>query len=73
MKSAIITACMGLAAVSWGAAVPTVSDVVMSEDAATRTVTVTYTLANAPGIVTAMFLTNGVPVDSVTALGGDQL
>ena len=71
MKSAIITACMGLAAVSWGAAVPTVSDVVMSEDAATRTVTVTYTLANAPGIVTAMFLTNGVPVDSVTALGGD--
>ena len=44
------------------AAVPALSEVSVSQDAATRLVTVTYTLANAPAIVTADFLTNAVSI-----------
>ena len=58
-----------LASSAMSSAVPEVTDVKF--DADTRRVNVTYTLTGAPGIVTAMFLTNGVPIDSVTALGGD--
>ena len=45
------------------AAVPRVSDVTVQQDPVTRTVTVGYTLADAPGVVTFEVLTNGVPVD----------
>ena len=45
------------------AAVPRVSDVTVQQDPVTRTVTVGYTLADAPGVVTFDVLTNGVPVD----------
>ena len=44
------------------AAVPVLSNVAVSQDAATRIVTVTYTLANVPAIVTADFLTNAVSI-----------
>ena len=39
-----------------------VSDVVISQDARTRLVTVDYKLSGAPAIVTVDFLTNGVPI-----------
>ena len=69
MKPAMMLFCVGLATSAVAAAVPEVSNVNLDADA--RRVNVTYTLTGAPAIVTAMFLTNGVPVDSVTALGGD--
>ena len=69
MKKATALLCLGLAASAAAEAVPSVTDVSLDADA--RRVHVTYTLTGGPAIVTAMFLTNGVPVDSVTALGGD--
>lgn len=44
------------------AAVPVLSNVAVSQDADTRRVTVTYTLDNAPAIVTADILTNAVSI-----------
>lgn len=44
------------------ATVPVLSDVAVSQDSGTRRVTVTYTLDNAPAIVTADFLTNAVSI-----------
>ena len=43
-------------------AVPQVSDVTLAQGGVDRRVTVTYTLANAPAIVTVDFLTNGVSI-----------
>ena len=43
---------------------PSVSDVTISADSAARRVTVNYTLADGPAIITAEFLTNGVPLDA---------
>lgn len=43
---------------------PSVSDVTISADSAARRVTVNYTLADGPAIITAEFLTNGVPLNA---------
>ena len=62
-----------LAAASAGAANPSVSGVPGSPDAATRAVTVNYTLSDAPGIVTLGVTTNGVSIgdEHVWAVSGD--
>ena len=54
------------------AALPTVSNIALSQNDDTRLVTITYTLTgDTPAIVTADILTNGVSVGSVGALSGD--
>lgn len=54
------------------AQIPSVSDVTISQDA-TRAVTVTYTLADAPAIITLDITTNGVSIgqQNVWAIDGD--
>ena len=54
-------------------ATPSVSDVTLSQDANTRAVTVGYTLAEAPAIVTLDICTNGVSIgqENVWAIDGD--
>ena len=44
------------------AAMPSVSDVTLAQDAESGVVTASYTLAGAPAIVTLEILTNGVPI-----------
>ncbi len=46
-------------------AAPVISDVQMTQDPATRAVTVNYTLTGGPAVVTAGVTTNGVPVSDV--------
>lgn len=60
-------------ACSLAAAVPSVSNIVAGQDSASRLVTVTYALADAPAIVTAEFVTNGVSVEACaySTLSGD--
>ena len=55
------------------AATPSLSTPTVTQDAATRRVTVTYRLTGAPAVVTALFLTNGAPVAAVDCayVGGD--
>ena len=55
------------------AASPAVSGVTVSQDAATRAVTVNYTLSGAPGIVTLGVTTNGASIgdEHVWAVSGD--
>ena len=52
---------------------PAVSDVTLSQDANTRAVTVGYTLADAPAIITLDICTNGVSIgqEHVWAIDGD--
>ena len=67
----LITLVSLFAAVSAMAALPTVTDVTLSQNADTRLVTITYTLTGDPAIVTADICTNGVPVGAVSAVSGD--
>ena len=55
------------------AAVPSVSDVTLSQDGLTRAVTVNYTLADEPAIITLDICTNGVSIgqSNVWAIDGD--
>lgn len=55
------------------AQVPSVSGVTISQDTPSRAVTVTYTLADAPAIITLDVLTNGVSIgqQNIWALEGD--
>ena len=55
------------------AAVPSVSDVTLSQDGITRSVTVNYTLADEPAIITLDICTNGVSIgqQNVWAIDGD--
>jgi len=55
------------------AAVPSVSDVTLSQDGITRSVTVNYTLADEPAIITLDICTNGVSIgqSNVWAIDGD--
>ena len=60
-------------AASADAVTPSVSDVTMSQNPDSRTVTVTYTLSDAPAIITLDVLTNGVSIgqENVWSLAGD--
>ncbi len=73
-KTIVSAAFAALASVAFGAAtdVPTVSGVTYTQSGG-RAVTVSYTLADAPAIVTMDVLTNGVSIgaDKVTHLEGD--
>ena len=55
------------------AQIPSVSDVSISQGTSSRAVTVTYTLADAPAIITLDVLTNGVSIgqQNIWALEGD--
>ena len=55
------------------AQIPSVSDVTISQGTSSRAVTVTYTLADAPAIITLDVLTNGVSIgqQNIWALEGD--
>ena len=55
------------------AQIPSVSDVSISQGTSSRAVTVTYTLADAPAIITLDVLTNGVSIgqQNIWALDGD--
>ena len=54
------------------AALPTVTNIALSQNDDTRLVTITYTLTgDTPAIVTADILTNGVSVGAVGAVSGD--
>ena len=54
-------------------ALPQISEVSLSQDAATRRVTVQYRLTDGPAVVTATFTTNGIalPEELCTTLSGD--
>ena len=58
MKKMMIAVGVALAGSMLSAAVPEVGNVVMSQPSGTRTVTITYTLANAPAVVTLDIETN---------------
>ena len=65
MKKEWMTGVVCSMAVSAFAAAPSVTGVSMSQDAATRTVTISYNLENAPAIVTFDVRTNGVSIGAV--------
>ena len=70
--SLLLSAIASTLAASALAAVPTVSDATLSQSH-DRTVTITYTLSDAPGIVTCDILTNGVSIgaSNLTHFSGD--
>ena len=68
MMKAKIIAMLGCAAGA-AMAVPSVTDVTLAQGGVDRRVTVTYTLANAPAIVTVDFLTNGVSIGEANFAG----
>ena len=71
MKTKSLIAAALLAATAM-AALPTVTDIALAQNADTRLVTITYTLSgDTPAIVTADFCTNGVSVGPVSAVSGD--
>ena len=72
-KSVLISAFSSVAAALVAAAAPSVGDVALVQDAETRRVTVSYTLAGEPAIVTLDIQTNGVSIGSahVTGVFGD--
>ncbi|MBQ7188357.1 MAG: formylglycine-generating enzyme family protein [Kiritimatiellae bacterium] len=65
MKRVVMGTVFAIAAVAAFAAVPSVSNVAMVQDSATRTVTISYDLADAPAIVTFDVRTNGVSIGTV--------
>ena len=73
MRKKMITALMAVTGAALQAALPTVTNIGLSQNDDTRLVTVTYTLnGDTPAIVTPEFLTNGVSVGvNVGALFGD--
>ena len=73
MRKMMITALMAVTGAVLQAALPTITNIGLSQNADTRLVTVTYTLnGDTPAIVTPEFLTNGVSVGvNVGALFGD--
>ena len=62
MKTSLLLLVAGAATALFG--LPSVTDVAVTADTTARRVTVSYVLADGPAIVTAEFLTNGVPVDA---------
>lgn len=62
MKSTILSTALALAASAAVASAPDVSGVTMAQDAVSRVVTVSYTLAGGPAIVTVDVRTNGVSI-----------
>lgn len=71
MKSTVFLSVLFAGVVA--SAVPTVSDVAMTQDAATRKVTIGYTLAGDAAIITVDILTNGVSIGAknLTHFSGD--
>jgi len=67
------TAAFAAFAVHADTVTPSVSDVSLSQDSATRAVTINYTLADAPAIITLDITTNGVSIgqQNVWAIDGD--
>ncbi len=70
-KKAKITMAVLCGAVLTAGATPTVSDVGMSQDAATREVTITYGLSEVPAIVTLDIQTNGP--NGWVSIGGEHI
>ena len=72
MKSSCFVVAAAFSASAAFGAVPEVSSVTMSQDSS-RLVTITYTLANAPAVVTLDVLTNGVSIGgaNIGCLSGD--
>ena len=72
MKTAI-TAAIGFAAIAAIGSMPEVRDVTMTQDAATKMVTVTYVVTNGPAIVTFDVTTNGISIglDKTWCVSGD--
>lgn len=64
MKQVVLGTLCAVAATAFAAA-PSVSNVSMAQDPATRTVTISYDLAGAPAIVTFDVRTNGVTIGTV--------
>ena len=72
MKKMMMAALLAVPSVALWAALPTVTDIGLSQNDDTRLVTITYTLTgDTPAIVTADLLTNGVSVGAVGTLSGD--
>ena len=72
MKKLITTVLVAATESALQAALPTVSNVTLSQNPDTRLVTITYTLTgDTPAIVTADICTNGVSVGAVGAVSGD--
>ena len=71
MKRLITTALVAATGAALYAALPTVSNVTLSQNPDTRLVTITYELTGDPAIVTADICTNGVSVGAVSAVSGD--
>ena len=72
MKKMMIAVGVALAGSMLSAAVPEVGNVVMSQPSGTRTVTITYTLANAPAVVTLDIETN-VTGNVWASIGADNM
>ena len=71
MKKMTMTLLMAVTGTALWAALPTVSNVTLSQNPDTRLVTITYELTGDPAIVTADICTNGVSVGPVGAVSGD--
>ena len=71
MKKMTMTALLAVTGTALWAALPTVDNIALSQNADTRLVTITYTLNGGPAIVTADICTNGISVGPVTTLSGD--
>ena len=70
MKHEMLTTAAALALVALAeAATPEISNVGMEQDDVTRLVTITYTLANGPGVVTAEILTNAAVAAEGVSIG----
>lgn len=73
MKRPFVAVLVAGSALAVSAAMPTVSGVSFTKDDATRSFAVSYTLADAPAVITFDVLTNGVPIGAknVRAAIGD--
>ena len=72
LKDVSVVVASAISVAAW-AAKPEVSNVVMSQDAQTRLVTVTYELTSQPGIITIDVCTNGVSIgaENFASVAGD--
>lgn len=72
MKKILVASTIGLALQTFAAAVPAVSEATMAQSTTSRDVTIAYTLAEAPAVVTLDIQTNAVN-GSWVSIGGENI
>ena len=72
MKKTVLSLTLGAALGGFGDAVPVVSDATMEQPTGTREVTITYTLSDAPAVVTLDIQTNATD-GTWASIGGENI